>query len=126
MSMKKVTLILVLLTLLTGCQSYLNYRAPPGEMGADGKVNKCNDYRTNPQACGEAIYNAPRVAKISIGQPIAEVRQIMARDPEERSAKTQDGQAIEVWAYLTNYANSIKTIITFKDGKVISIESVQR
>ncbi len=119
-------LILTLAGVLSGCQAYLNYRAPPGEMSADGRVNKCNDYRTDPQACGEAIYNAPRVARLSLGQSVAQAREIMGRAPEERSLKTQDGQEVEVWSYLTDYANSKKSVITFRAGRIVSIESAPK
>jgi len=124
--MQKVIFILALVFFIAGCRSYANHVAPPGEMGADGKVNKCTEHRVNPQACGEALYNAPRVAKVNLGQSVAEVRQIMGRDPEERLVRIQDGDTVEVWAYLVNYANSTKGVINFKNGKVVSVESMQK
>ena len=50
----------------------------------------------------------------------------MGRDPEERLVKTQDGDTVEIWAYLVNYANSTKGVISFKNGKVVSVESMQK
>jgi hypothetical protein len=124
--MKSLLIAVLSLQLLSGCQAIRDSVAPPGEMGSNGKVNKCNDWSTNPQACGEARYNAPRVAKINLGQSISEVRQIMGRDPEQRSLKEEGGHAIEEWQYLTNYKESIVSVITFRNSKVVSLESKRR
>ena len=122
----KLLLLAVIAGSLAGCQAYLNHRAPPGEMAATGKVNQCNDYRTNPQACGESLYNAPRVARLALGQSVAQAREVMGRAPEERSLKTEDGQEVEVWSYLTDYANWKKSVIVFKGGRIVSIESMSK
>ena len=98
-------------------------RFPPGTMGPDGKVYPCNDYRTNAQACGEAIYNAPRVAKLAVGMSLLNARQVMGRDPEERTVRTVDGKVVERWSYLTNYDSSIVSRITFTEGRITAIES---
>jgi hypothetical protein len=111
---------------LSGCQAILNKRYPPGELGPDGKVFPCNDYRTNAQACGEALFNAPRLAKLTVGMSLAEAKAIMVRAPEERSARSEGGRAIEVWGYLENYDRSAVSRITFVDGKIASIESTTR
>ena len=124
--MKTLLIAVLSLHLLTGCQAIRDSVAPPGEMGENGKVNKCNDWSTNPQACGEARYNAPRVAKINLGHTISEVRQIMGRDPEQRSVKEEGGVAIEEWQYLTSYKESIISVITFKNSKVSSVQTRRR
>lgn len=124
--MRQILVLLVIAALASGCRSYLNNRYPPGEMGPDGRVYPCNEHRTNAQACGEARYNAPRVQRLSIGQSLEQARTVMGRDPEQRSVTTQSGQAVEVWSYLTDYDNSILSVITFANGRVASIESVRR
>jgi hypothetical protein len=120
------TFSLLLAVAMSGCQTTLNAMYPPGELAPDGKVYPCNDYRTNAQACGEAIFNAPRVAKLSVGMSMAETKAIMVRAAEERSARTEGGKSIEVWGYLTNYDRSVLSQITFVDGRIASIEGVQR
>jgi hypothetical protein len=117
---------LPLLVAMSGCQTTLNAMYPPGELAPDGKVYPCNDYRTNPQACGEALFNAPRIAKLSAGMSMAEARAIMVRAAEERSVRTEGGKAIEVWGYLTNYDRSIVSQVTFVDGRIVSIEGIQK
>jgi hypothetical protein len=124
--MNRTALLLAAILPLTGCHIILNEVSPPGEMNSNGKINPCHDFRSNPQACGEAQYNAPRVRKLGIGQTIAQAQQIMGRDPEERSLKVQDGQSIEIWFYLTDYDRSIVSVITFTDGKITSIEPLYR
>lgn len=110
---------------LSGCQSYLNHKYPPGQMGPDGKVYPCNDRRMDHQACGEAIYNAPRVRRLELGQTIAEARAIMGRDPERRSLKTTPtGKPVEQWGYLTDYDNTVVSVITFTDGRIAAVEAV--
>lgn len=111
---------------LSGCQSYLNYRYPPGEMASNGRVYPCNDYRINPQACGEARYNAPRVIRLVLGQTRDEALKIMQREPEERSVRLETGRSVETWGYLTDYDRTIVTVITLIDGKIASIEASQR
>lgn len=112
---------------LTGCQSYLNHRYPPGQMGPDGKVYPCNERRVDHQACGEAIYNAPRVAQLKLGQTFAEAKAVMGREPEERSLKMTDtGKPVEVWGYLTDYNKSVVSLITFVDGRITAIEATAR
>ena len=112
--------------LLIGCQASRDFLAPPGQLGASGKVNKCNSWGTNPQACGEAIYNAPRVAQIQLGQPIAEVRKLMGRQPEQRSLTVEGGIEVEVWQYLTDYYDSVVSVITFRGGQVHSLTTLRK
>ena len=112
--------------LLIGCQASRDFLAPPGQLGTSGKVNKCNSWGTNPQACGEAIYNAPRVAQIQLGQPIAEVRKLMGRQPEQRSLTVEGGIEVEVWQYLTDYYDSVVSVITFRGGQVHSLTTLRK
>ena len=124
--MTRLAIVLIVAFVLSGCQSYLNMRFPPGEMASDGKVYPCNDRRRNPQACGEALYNAPRVFKLSAGQSIDEAREIMGRAPENRLIRTENGQTVEIWHYLTNYDNSVTSGITFTNGKITAITASRR
>lgn len=121
--MKKLLAIALSTYLLVGCQATRDFISPPGEMGKNGKVNKCHDWVSNQQACGEAIYNAPRVAKLNLGQSIGQVREIMGREPDHRSIKEDGGQAVEEWHYLTNYKESVYSVITFKSSKLVSIQA---
>ena len=118
--------VLVVASSLAGCQAILNKRFPPGEMDASGSVYPCNDRRTNPQACGEAIYNAPRVRQLNLGMDLATARRVMGRDPEERGLKVVDSTQVETWGYLTDYDNTIVSTVTFTNGRISSIESSRR
>ncbi|MBI5891755.1 MAG: hypothetical protein HZB47_13995 [Nitrosomonadales bacterium] len=124
--MKRLSLSLGIVFLLSGCASIRDAMHPPGEMGADGKVNPCHGFQTNPQACGNAIYNAAHVIKLSIGQTLQQAREVMGRDPEERTLKKQGEQTIEVWKYLIAYRSTSFSVITFVDEKIVSIETAQR
>lgn len=124
--MWKTAISLITVALLTGCQSYLNYRYPPGHMGPDGKIYPCNSYRTDHQACGEALWNAPRLALLKTGQSMQQAKQLMGRDPEKRSMKVLDGRSSETWEYIYNYNRSIHMVITFLDDKIVGIDQVQR
>jgi hypothetical protein len=118
-----VVIIVISLLGLYGCQSVC-YK--PGQLMVNGKVAPCDDWRTNPQTCGEAIYNAPRIRQLNLGQSMQQTREIMGRDPEERSLKTQDGRPVEIWGYLTEYDKSIVSVITFVESRIVSIEATQR
>lgn len=111
---------------LAGCAGALrpvrDAISPPGQMSADGSINPCHGYRSNHQACGNAIYNDARIGKVAIGQSIDEVRKIMGRAPEKRSVQLQDGRSLETWSFLTDYDNSITTRIEFMDSKVVGIK----
>lgn len=115
-----------IVSILSGCASIRDALHPPGEMGSDGKVNPCHGFQTNPQACGNALYNAAHVIKLSIGQTLQQAREVMGRDPEERTLKKQGEQTIEVWKYLISYRSTSFSVITFVDGKIASIETTQR
>jgi hypothetical protein len=96
--------------------------SPPGEMNADGSINPCHGYRSNYEACGNAIYNGRRISKVAIGQSLAEVQGIMARAPEKRSVELEDGRTVEAWSFLTDYDRSIATRLEFVDVKVVAIK----
>lgn len=111
---------------LAGCAAAIrpvrDVIAPPGEMNADGSINPCHGYRSDFQACGNAIYNGARIGKVALGQSVADVRKIMGRDPEKRSVQLQNGQTLETWKFLTDYEKSITTHIEFLDSKVVGIK----
>jgi hypothetical protein len=54
---------------------------------------------------------------VKLGQSLAEVRQIMGKDPERREV-TSD---IETWGFLTDYMGQLLTLIDFKNGVVVEI-----
>lgn len=99
---------------------------PPGQLNAQGKIEPCHGYQSRPQECGNAIFNSSRIGKVDVGHSLQDVREIMGHDPEEREVRAEDGHAIEVWGYLTDYVRSTKSVISFKDGKVVSIERKRR
>lgn len=111
---------------LTGCHSIRQARCPTGEMVAEGKICPCHDARTDPQGCGEAIYNARHVSKLQIGQTMKKARELLGREPEQRSVRSEGSRTIETWGFLTNYQNTIYSAITFHDGKLVAIETQQR
>jgi hypothetical protein len=90
-------------------------------MNSDGSINACHGYRSDPQSCGNAIYNASRIGGVSIGQTLADAKSAMGREPEKRSVRLQDGRSLESWSYLTDYDKGITSKIEFMDGKVIGI-----
>jgi hypothetical protein len=124
--MWKIALVVVAAMQLAGCQTYLNYRFPPGHMAADGKIYPCNSYRTDHQACGEALYNAPRLDLLKTGHSIQQAKQLMGRNPEKRSIKVVEGVSSESWEYIYNYDRSEYMVITFMDDKIVGIEQIQR
>jgi hypothetical protein len=123
--MKRLALTIILIGFIAGCQTYRNAKYPPGEMGPDGKIYPCHGSQTNPQGCGNALYNAPRVTKLNIGQTTEQAKAIMGHDPEDRSIKLQDKQIIEIWKLLTDYRSTTFTVITFIDGKIVSVETTR-
>ena len=80
----------------------------------------CKGFHTDQQACKRAAENSSVIGKIKIGQPIAEVRQIMGKDPERREASSDS----ETWGYLTDYMAHLVTVIVFKSGLVSEIKQV--
>ena len=111
---------------LVGCAAVIrpvrDAISPPGEMNADGSINPCHGYRSNYEACGNAIYNGRRIPRVALGQSLAEVKGIMARAPEKRSVELKEGRNTETWSFLTDYDRSITTRLEFLDGKVVAIK----
>ncbi len=69
--------------------------------------------------------NQRRIAKVRIGQTLAEVEHVMGKPPERRDARTRfDGLSVEEWRYLTDYVRKMDTTITFVGGKVEEIHAV--
>lgn len=63
--------------------------------------------------------NERHINQIKVGQTLAEVRAIMAKDPERREARARfDGKTVEMWSYVTDYARKLDTTIIFVDGRV--------
>src|SRR2546430_11258738 len=70
----------------------------PGIM-LNGKITPCHGTHTDIYACGAALFNAPRVAKVHAGMAMAEVRALMEHDAERRTIERNT----ESWAYITDY-----------------------
>lgn len=90
----------------------------------NGRILPCGGHHTDPDACGAALFNAPRLAKISLGMTKDDVLKIMEHPAERREAKTSDGHDYESWLYMVNYTNEQMTAITFTDGKVTAMNTV--
>lgn len=90
-------------------------------MTVDGSVNPCHGYRTNHQACGDAIYNSKVVSKLALGMSVGDARAMFKREPERKVQEFQDNQPYEVWWLLTDYDRSITTRLEFRSGKLVSI-----
>jgi hypothetical protein len=80
----------------------------------------------DPQACGEAIYNARHVQKLQLGQSMQEARQLLGRAPDQRTVRVESGKTVEVWRYLTNYQNTVFTVATFIDGRLVALDTAQK
>lgn len=72
-----------------------------------------------------ASANQRHVARVRIGQTLAEVERVMGKPPERRSTRLRyDGLSIEEWTYVTDYVRKSDTMITFVGGKVEEIRAV--
>jgi hypothetical protein len=80
----------------------------------------CKGFHKDQQACKRAAENSSVVGKVRMGQPLAEVRAVMGKDPERRDASADS----ETWSYLTDYMNHLMTAIVFKNGVVSEIRQV--
>lgn len=80
----------------------------------------CMGFHRDQQACQRAAENSSVIGKVKVGQSLAEVRQIMGKDPERREASSDS----ETWGYLTDYMAQRLTVIVFKNGSVAEIKQV--
>jgi hypothetical protein len=80
----------------------------------------CKGFHTDQQACQRAAENSAVIGKVKMGQSLAEVRQVMGKDPERRGVTTNT----ETWGYLTDYMDQLLTVIVFKNGAVAEIKQV--
>ena len=115
------SLLVAAATSLSGCSAVKDVVSPPGEMSADGAINPCHGHKADAQACGNAVYNSARIGKVALGQSLAQVRQIMGHDPEQRSVQVLDGHDQETWSFRTDYSGRITTRIDFRDAVVVGI-----
>ena len=68
--------------------------------------------------------NRQHINAVRIGQSLAEVRQIMLKDPEKREIRSRfDGKTVEFWSYVTDYGRKLDSTITFIDGHVQEIRA---
>lgn len=116
--MKKAYGLLMVCLFAIGCGAAMDTVNPPGQMRADGTIVPCHGYVMNEQACGNAIFNAKVIGKVSAGQTKDEVRSIMAHDPERREFNGSE----EEWSYITDYDREIMTTIVFTDAKVTAMK----
>jgi len=73
----------------------------------------------------EAVANREKLNQVRVGQTVAEVRQIMGKEPERRDVRSRfDGKIVEIWAYATDYVRRLDTTITFIDGRVQEIKTL--
>jgi hypothetical protein len=101
-------LLVVVFLLLTSC----------GISGHYESSGPCKGFHTDQQACQRAAENSSVIGKVKVGQPLAEVRQIMGKDPERREASSES----ETWSYLTDYMAHLMTVIVFRNGLVSEIK----
>jgi hypothetical protein len=80
----------------------------------------CKGFHKDQQSCMRAAENSRVIGKVNPGQPLAEVRQIMGKDPERREVSSNS----ETWGYLTDYMAHMMTAIVFKNGLVSEIKQV--
>jgi len=68
--------------------------------------------------------NRQHIDQVVVGQSLADVRQIMGKDPEKREVRARfDGKTVEFWSYVTDYGRRLDSTITFIDGKVQEIRT---
>ena len=89
-------------------------------MRDNGTITPCPDWHTDNDACGRAIFNAPRLAKIRAGMSMHDVRATMQHDPERKEIVG----ATETWIYMSDYEAEQMTAISFIDGKVSAMTSL--
>mgnify|MGYP003394406087 CR=1 FL=1 len=77
----------------------------------------CRGFHKDQPSCQRAAENSSTIGKVKVGQSIADVRQIMGKDPERREAIADS----ETWGYLTDYMGQRVTEIVFKSGSVSEI-----
>ena len=106
--MKHKILLISAAILINGCSISGNYRSE----------GPCKGFHKDQQSCEKAAANSSVIGKVSLGQSLKEVRQIMGKDPERREASKQS----EIWEYITSYSDHRFTTIIFKNGIVTSIK----
>lgn len=89
----------------------------PGVMRPDGTIIGCGAFYEDGQACGNAIWNAKVIPRVTLGQTPAEVRKIMEHDAERRDFSANE----ERWYYITDYDAELMTVIVFTDGRVSAL-----
>ncbi len=110
---RQIVTVLFAIFLLAGCAS-----GPGGELLPNGTITPCGGHHTDPQACGNATFNARVIGKVQVGQSKQDVRAIMQHDPERREISAN----VETWSYITDYPSELVTEIVFTDGKVTGLK----
>jgi hypothetical protein len=89
-------------------------------MDQSGHISGCGGYHTDDQACGNAMFNAPLLAKVHAGMTTDEVRALMRHDAERREISGSS----ETWLYMSDYDAERMTAIEFTNGKVTALKQV--
>lgn len=118
MPMLKLSIAFLCSLALVGCSS----AGPEGVLLADGRISPCPNrltrFHTDPQACGNAIFNARVIGQVAPGQTKDQVREIMKHDPERREIQGTE----ELWSYITDYDAELMTTIVFTNGVVTGMK----
>lgn len=77
----------------------------------------CEGWHTDSAGCVRAHEKAQAIAKVKLGQSLAEVRTIMG-EPERRDLSATR----ERWGYLTDYEAGLLSIVVFTGGVVTEIK----
>ena len=89
-------------------------------MTADGAINPCHGEEADHQRCGDALFNARQIGKITIGSARDDVHRVMRHDPDEVVVRRDE--TTERWTYLTDYPRRRTTIVVFRDGRVTGFD----
>jgi len=116
----RLTLILLSLILLSSC---VWKPFTEGHM-INGHIQGCAGNHSDSQACGNAIFNAPRLQKLALGQSKQEVLAIMEHPAERSEAEKRGDHVVEAWAYMQNYDAEAMTAVVFTDGVVTALRTV--
>jgi len=113
---RHIALLLLVSVAAAGCVHRL---VTQGKM-INGRIQPCAGNHMDPQACGNALHNAPLLSELKLGQTKEEVLVIMKHEAERHEAQVVDGKAVEVWAYMQDYGSERMTAVVFADDGVVT------
>jgi hypothetical protein len=106
---------------LIGALGTVSCAARGGIMRADGSITPCDDWHTDNQACGNALFNSKVIGQVKLGQTQDDVMAIVRHAPERRKATATPDAQVETWSYITDYQAELMTTLTFTNGKLTAI-----